>query len=613
MSEEIELLTPVQHVQIRPAMYVGSVVSTEGIIPSYNDGRIEFKELQYVPASIRCFCEYQENSIDAFIKSKTRTPKLNIIYHSDDSITIKDNGPGIPITMHSSGKPTPEVVLCELASGSNFKSNKDVGLQGQNGVGAACATFLSDYVDVTIHREGKVYRQLFTEGSVKKNPPSITTSQSKKETGTSIRFKLNQHILPLIPKEYVRNKAIDIASAYPNLTIDYVDEHTKERMSIKGNFDEQIKNERYFKFTTDNIDMYILFDRAETEYCYSWINGCYLFDGGICNKHAIDKLTSAVETHFETLCKKQKVKIVKDDIFSSLVILLRANVSDPMYDSQAKIRFKGPSFKSSLDNMIDEQWSSFSRKHKEDLQQIFEHCLSRSNKVATKQVEKKASKPIFIPGFIDATSSDRQNCWLLLTEGLSASSQISAARDPATIATLPLSGKINNVFDATPAQLLQMPKITQMLSVIGLVPGKPAVRENLNYGHVVIATDADPDGDSIFVLLVNIFFQFWPELMAPSKDPFLYRMCAPNIVVVKNNTRTHFATKALYESKKQSITGKYHIEYMKGLGSMTVTDWEMCLHDKKTFMPIIDDGQIKSLLNMFFSGDSEQRKEWLSK
>ena len=138
MSEEIELLTPVQHVQIRPAMYVGSVVSTEGIIPSYNDGRIEFKELQYVPASIRCFCEYQENSIDAFIKSKTRTPKLNIIYHSDDSITIKDNGPGIPITMHSSGKPTPEVVLCELASGSNFKSNKDVGLQGQNGVGAAC-------------------------------------------------------------------------------------------------------------------------------------------------------------------------------------------------------------------------------------------------------------------------------------------------------------------------------------------------------------------------------------------------------------------------------------------------------------------------------------------
>lgn len=375
-----------------------------------------------------------------------------------------------------------------------------------------------------------------------------------------------------------------------------------------------INKESYYKFSDENLDIYVVFDYEEApDIVFSWINGCYLFDGGIANKQAVDKFVQKIDEYFDVQTKKQKVKMVKDDIFKNTILLVRAKVSDPVYDSQAKIRFKGPSFKAKIDSLFDAQWDNFTKKHKEELQSFFDNCLSRSNKTAVKQAEKKANKIEFIQGFIDATSTDRSKCWLLLTEGLSASSQISSARDPSTIATLPLSGKINNVFEATPAQLLQMQKITQMLSVIGLVPGKPAIRESLNYGKVAIATDADPDGDSIFVLLVNIFYQFWPELLQDQKDPFLYRMVAPNIVVVKGDKRIHFPTKQLYEAKKHTLTGKYHLEYMKGLGSMTIRDWEMCLENKNTFTPIIDDGKIGELMNMFFGNDSDLRKEWLTK
>ena len=180
---------------------------------------------------------------------------------------------------------------------------------------------------------------------------------------------------------------------------------------------------------------------------------------------------------------------------------------------------------------------------------MLETIRSKTNNKAKKQIEKK-NKLHFIEGYLKATSTDRTLTWLLLNEGLSAASQVSAARDPKYIGSLPLGGKMNNVYDRTPSQLLAMPKIVDLMQIIGLVPGKKAIRTELNYYHVVIATDADPDGDGIFVNLVNVFYSQWPELFEDKETPFLYRLNAPNIVAVTSKDRIHFKNRQDYEQNK---------------------------------------------------------------
>jgi DNA topoisomerase-2 len=188
---------------------------------------------------------------------------------------------------------------------------------------------------------------------------------------------------------------------------------------------------------------------------------------------------------------------------------------------------------------------------------------------------------------------------------------ITEARDPKTTASFPLTGKINNVYGSTPAQLLQMGKITNLLSAIGLIPGRKALRSELRFGKIVVATDADVDGSDIFTLLVNVFYQ-WPELFDPNYDPIVYRLVAPNVCLVKGKERIHFTTHKDYEKVKGKYRG-YEVRYYKGLGSMVKEDWEMILSGKTdTLIPVTDDdGNMKATLKLLFGPDADVRKRWL--
>ncbi len=234
-----------------------------------------------------------------------------------------------------------------------------------------------------------------------------------------------------------------------------------------------------------------------------------------------------------------------------------------------------------------------------------------ADKLAIKDHKKNLNKKV--AKLVDATSKDRSETCLLITEGDSAKAKITEVRDPKTIAALPLTGKVNNVYGTTAAQLLNMGKITDMLSVIGLVPGHKALRSELNYGKVIISTDADYDGSDIFTLLVNMFYTFWPELFDKNYPPFFFRMVAPNVVASKGGKRVHFTTRNDYEKQKEKYKG-WTIEYMKGLGSMEKEDWAMVIAGlDKYSIPIIDDGKITDTLELLFSNDAEARKEWLQK
>lgn len=194
----------------------------------------------------------------------------------------------------------------------------------------------------------------------------------------------------------------------------------------------------------------------------------------------------------------------------------------------------------------------------------------------------------------------------------SAKSQISEAREPRTTAAYALTGKINNTWGCTPAQALKMGKLTELLAVIGLTPGRKSDRAAMNYGRIVIATDADQDGADICTLLLCLFYQFWPELFDKNYDPIVYRLVAPNIVASKAGKRIHFTSVAEYEAVKNKYKG-WTIEYMKGLGSMSKTDWEMILSEKSDMLiPFVNDGNMGNILELLFGPSADMRKAWLT-
>lgn len=613
-SEDIKVLSERDHVRLRTQVYFGNMSKTTYPIPLFLNDKFQIKEYEFVPAVYKAVGEIIDNSIDEFVKINTPNKLLTIEANTLlGTYTISDNGRGVPIDMHSTGKYTPEVAFGSLRSGRNFSDGKEAGVKGQNGVGSACTNYCSVEFSVDIHRDGKRYRQTFSDGAKEISKPSIRAGSDK--TGTSVSFQLDSQVFvdPTLPDDLLHNQAIELALTNPGITVEY----NGNKYKFKKGFEEIVKSisEDYFKFEVENMEIFVIFDinKGVDEQIFSWINSSLLFDGGLCNTQFLNAFYDRVITHLAKDAKKAKCEITKNDVRQGLLVLGNLKLQDPQYDAQSKTRLTGPNLRTELTKMIDDNWSSFSRKSKDWLQSVFERAMIRhhidENKRAVKEHQKNLHKKV--DGLIDATSKNRFETCLLITEGDSAARKITEARDPKTIASLPLSGKVNNVYGTTVAQLLNMSKMTDMLTAIGLVPGKKALRSELNYGKVIISTDADYDGSDIFTLLVNLFYSFWPELFDPSYDPFIYRMVAPNVVASKNGKRVHFTTRSDFEKTKDKYKG-WTIEYMKGLGSMDKDDWKLVIAGLQQYsIPIIDDGKIPDTLELLFGNDTEARKNWL--
>jgi DNA topoisomerase-2 len=178
------------------------------------------------------------------------------------------------------------------------------------------------------------------------------------------------------------------------------------------------------------------------------------------------------------------------------------------------------------------------------------------------------------------------------------------------MASFPLGGKINNVYGSTVAQVLKMGKLTDLLASIGLVPGEKAHRRDLRFNRVIIAVDADYDGNDIMTTLICLFYQFWPNLFDPNEKPYFYQLMAPNVVAVKGKKRVHFASRHDFEKGKSKVAG-YTISYYKGLGSQEKEDWEMIVNSEEFLLPITGDDNMENVLQLLFGPDSEPRKSWL--
>lgn len=616
-DKDIISLSERDHVRLRLPIYAGSTSITEYDIPFFINSTLNIKPTSFIPAVYKCVNEILDNSIDEFAQITQKNKTLSIIADSVfGSYTISDNGRGVPIGKSDKGIHTPELVFGHLRSGRNFTNNKDVGVIGMNGIGSSMTNYCSSEFNVDICRDGKRYKQSFNDGALNISTPSIRKSTDTK-TGTSVSFVLDSGVFDdtTLPENLIHNRAIEIALTNPGITVEYNTNKYKFRNGLEDMV-KSISSNNYFKFGESGMDFFIMPQLGDSvdEKIFTWVNSSLLFDGGLCNAQFINALVAKIIDHLTPAAKKLKCEVTKNDIKPNLLVFGNLKINNPEYDAQSKTRLTGPNLRKEMHDLINVNWNLFVKKNKEWLRQILDRSMIRHHGVADKQAVKDLKKSFHkkVHGLVDATSKTRSDCGLLVTEGDSAASMITDARNPKTTASLPLRGKINNVFGCTIAQLLKMVKITGLLAAIGLIPGRRALRSELRYGKIIIATDADVDGGDIFTLLINMFFQYWPELFDPNYDPIIYRLVAPNVALTKKNKkRIHFPTRTEYEAVKHKYSS-WNVDYYKGLGSMEREDWEMILSGTtNTLIPVVNDGNMNDTLRLLFSKDSDARKQWL--
>ncbi|MCK9369595.1 toprim domain-containing protein [Candidatus Dojkabacteria bacterium] len=627
---DIVSLTDKMHVRMRTQIYLGSMSPTTYTIPLLSEDTLKMEEVIFIPSVFKAVGEILDNSLDEFsqITSKVKLLKINASPETG-LYTISDNGRGIPIEkkIEIVGKTkkeiwTPEIALSHLRAGRNFTDDKEVGVVGSNGVGSSCVNFCSTDFEVVIQRDHKKYYQKFSDGAEKISKPVITDTTSK-TTGTELTFQLDPIVFKdvSLPDSLIRNRAIEIALMNPDVTVEYNSEKFRFKKGLQEYIDKIAKDKITYKMEVNEAnvqgEIYIVCDGHEglDEVAFTWINSSYLFDGGKCNTQIFNLIFDRVGTHLEREAKKLKAEVTRNDIRKGLLVFANLKIKNPEFDSQSKTRMVGPDLRKELTNVVDSNWKAFAKTTSGWLANILERANERyhygENKKAIEDHEKHIKKKIKVEGLLDATSKNRFECQLLVTEGLSAKAQISEARDPKTCAAFALTGKINNVYGCSAAQVLKMGKLTDLLSVIGLTPGKRADRSAMRYSKVVIATDADQDGANICTLLLNLFYQFWPCLFDKNYEPVFYRLMAPNIVASKGSKRVHFTTKADYEKVKDKYKG-WTIEFMKGLGGMGKDDFTTILSGDDCLIPFIDDGHMKEVFELLFGDNTDSRKNWLT-
>ena len=616
-SADIDVLSDREHVRLRLPMYAGSIDVMEYKMPDFTGDIFTIKSVEFIPAALKCINEIFDNSTDELLQITKKNKKIQIYANNiTGEYKIADNGRGVPIDIHpKTNKHTAETVFGTLRSGRNFGEKDTAGVVGTNGLGSSMTNMVSTYFSVDIYRDHKHYSQMFTNGAANISKPLIKDVISK-NTGTTIAFKLDPTIFSnvVIPEEVIHNRAIEIAFNNPDVHVEYNGKSYQYKQGLSGIVSKISK--KFFSFSNEIMDFNVIFDINDNidEQIYTYCNGSFLWEGGICNTQFTNAFYDKTISHLTKEAKKQKCEVTKNDIRINLLVLGTLKLTNPNFDSQAKTRLTGPSLRKEFDELINQHWPLFIKRNKEWLDVVLARAFERhhidANKKAQKNHQKVLSKKV--PGLIDATSRNRSHCMLFLTEGDSAKFSLAGVRVQETMAMYPLTGKINNVYGCTIAEVLNMGKLTNLLAAIGLTPGKKAIRDQLRYGDkIIIAADADVDGASIVTLVINLFYQFWPELYDPKQKPFIHRLIVPNVCLTKGNKRIHFATRQQYESARSKYAG-WTVTYYKGLGSMVEEDWELIAKNLNNFLiPIIDDGLMSAALTLAFDENAENRKAWL--
>ncbi len=620
-ADQIQILEGLEAVRKRPGMYIDDT---------------SFRGLHHL------VYEIVDNSIDEALAGYCT--HIQVTIHKDNSITVEDDGRGIPTGInHKAGKPAVEVVFTVLHAGGKFGGGGYKVSGGLHGVGASVVNALSDWLEVTIYSEGKIYRQRYERGKVC-YPLEVVGTCLPSKTGTSVSFLPDKTMFEVTEYDFktLQTRLREMAFLTKGLKITLTDEREDPVRSkvyhYEGGIQEfvQYLNKSttplyddiiYCEGTRDGVQVEVAFQHNDSysENCYSFVNNINTHEGGTHLagfKNAITK-TFNDYARKNKLLKDSETNLSGDDIREGLTAIISVKISEPQFGGQTKHSLGNTEARAAVDGVVSERLTVYLEQNPQVAKLILEKSIlaQRAREAARKAREltrrKSALDGFALPGKLaDCSDKDPSKCEIYIVEGDSAGGSAKTARNRMTQAILPLRGKILNVEKARLDRIYGNEEIKSMITAFGTGIHEDFDISKLRYHKIIIMTDADVDGAHISTLLLTFLYRFMPELI---KQGYVY-LAQPPLYKVEKNKKVWYAYSDEELNNILTEIGRDQnnkIQRYKGLGEMDAEQlWETTMDpEKRILLKVTMNEEESSEIDLTFTtlmGDKvEPRKEFI--
>ena len=620
-ADQIQILEGLEAVRKRPGMYIGST-SSRGL-----------HHLVY---------EIVDNAVDEALGGYCDTIFVSI--NKDNSITVIDNGRGIPVGInHKAGLPAVEVVFTVLHAGGKFGGGGYKVSGGLHGVGASVVNALSVWLEVEIYNEGKIYKQRYERGKSAYQLKVVGECEADK-TGTKVTFLPDAEIFEETEFDYniLKQRFREMAFLTKNLKIVLADERPEERIEKTFHYEGGIKEfvqylnksktplyEQiiYCEGQKDGVAVEVAMQHNDsyTDNTYGFVNNITTPEGGT---HVVGFRNALTKTFNEyarknKLLKDSEPNLSGEDIREGLTAIISVKIQDPQFEGQTKQKLGNSEARGAVDSVLSTQLEIFLEQNPQVAKVVIEKSVlaQRAREAARKARDltrrKSALEGMSLPGKLaDCSEKDASKCEIYIVEGDSAGGSAKTARDRATQAILPLRGKILNVEKARLDKIYANAEIKAMITAFGTGIHEDFDISKLRYHKIIIMTDADVDGAHISTLLLTFLYRFMPELI---KQGYVY-LAQPPLYKLEKNKKVWYAysdeelNKILQEVGRD---GNNKIQRYKGLGEMDAEQlWETTMDpEHRVLLRVTMDEEASSELDLTFTtlmGDKvEPRREFI--